>query len=433
MKQNFPLKSCIVFLLIPSLIAACTRSRSSHDKPPLTQPSPYPPDVKQYFVHGDPLKIIQGSTNSPSTPFNENDRILPPLNEVYSLVGVTVFLEKQKDHPESRNINKTNRLQNLESTPALNESFIRQQSKLLEGSRVFRWNPPQRDADHWSFSSTEQKFLLNPDSNGNLQIKEWVLGTNSIPINPIHFSSTHNFEVMSLLVWIDSAEYGRQLIAFYWQKNGPWAARPYPEDRNQNSYNYFFGRNQFIGWDQTKNVTLSLCGSPSQFDYLTQNIIIRSFLNWKIPLNNRLSLNLNRPTQWPAFSDLNVHCLQFINDYNINSDQSLSEPAVTMAHFDGLKYHIIDADVFIFTRELEKIGLTRYGNYYDGNFNLLLSKILAHEFGHFLGLGHEDRKNEQNEYLFSSVMNYNRSVFRPTAFDIQAIYKLYPTLKPNSQ
>jgi hypothetical protein len=391
-KSKSPLNSILAYSLISSLcfMGCAKKNKMSNVEGP---------KVQTYFVNGDPMNFVSGSTGEPSTPFEE-DQIREANN--YLLTSIIRFSEKEVAVPpkENRDLKKENapseRDPNEEKKPEVSQTF----------------NMVEKPNGVWSFESQypgQPKFLLSSDANGKFQIFEVQQKEEKIPITPIHFSCSQNCQMMSFLGRYGDTESGTGLVAFYWIKNEPTPPIPI----GTKVFNYLFGKGVKIPWNNKSPLPVKICGAETR---KIEKTIREAIKSWSQLLTDRLEIQLETADTYPPFSDLNLHCIQVVDNYLTEQDPDIVNSAVTLTVKNPIINQMQDSDIFIFAKELRKFERSSYSD-----FNNLVGTI-RHEFGHFLTLDHE--------FELDSIMSYNRDSIQISLHDAMAIANLYPSTKP---
>ncbi|MBK9039744.1 MAG: matrixin family metalloprotease [Bdellovibrionales bacterium] len=387
-----PLNSILAYSLISSLFfmgCAKENKRSNVEGP----------KVQTYFVNGDPMNFISGSTGEPSTPF-EGDQIREANN--YLLRSINEFMEKEVAVLPNPN-------QDIEEENAPSDNDPSEEKK-PEVSQAY--NMIEKPNGVWSFESqypSQPKFLLNSDTNGKFKIFEVQVGEKKIPVTPIHFSCSQNCQMMSFLGRYDAGESGSSLVAFYWTKNEPTP----PISIGTKVFNYIFGKGVKIPWSNKSPLPVKICGAETR---KIEKPIRQAIESWSQLLTDRLEIELETTDTYPPFSDLNFHCIQFVDNYLTEQDPDIINTAITLSERNPITNQMQDSDIFIFAKERRKVERSS-----DYDFKSLVGTV-RHEFGHLLTLDHE--------FELDSIMSYNRASNQISLHDAMAISNLYPRTKP---
>jgi hypothetical protein len=199
----------------------------------------------------------------------------------------------------------------------------------------------------WSFESQDPgqiKFLLSSDTNGKFKIFALQLGEETLPVTPIHFSCSQNCQKMSFLGRYDAEESGSALVAYYWTKNEPTPPIPI----GAKVFNYIFGKGVKIPWNNKSPLPVKICGAETR---KIEKTIREAIKSWSQLLTDRLEIQLETADTYPPFSDLNLHCIQVVDNYLTEQDPDIVNSAVTLTVKNPIINQMQDSDIFIFAKE----------------------------------------------------------------------------------
>lgn len=342
------------------------------------------------FVKGDPKQIIKGSTLDKKSFIAEKD--IADF-ENYSLSNVWQFTENETIVEEEDTGNPETGNEATEEDQTTQEQVYYSFKKTNDG---YVYSNPRLKLD-LGFSIVDGKLELK-----NL---ETTYGIYNLTI--LHYSQKETKDSFSILAELQDSEDGRVLLSFVFVKKTEQQDIAKVDDH----YKFIMGPGVVLPWSQKKVLQIDVCGN--QF-YSTQRAFDTGLNQWKKALDNRMEIRTNYLTTYPPFSDLNSHCIYTVNDYSTESRPEYMNPASTTTNFDTFKGEIIDADIFVWVKEIEKDGdINNQASYLAG--------VTSHELGHFFGLDH------QFDEQFESIMSYDKTDYL-TEYDYETIEILYPKL-----
>lgn len=343
------------------------------------------------FVKGDPKQLIKGSTLNQSSFITESN-----VNEFsdYSLSNIWQFTENET-------IVEQEDTGNAETG---NEATEDDQTTSVKTYYSFT-----KTADGYIYSNPRMKLDLGFSiNNGKLELKNLETTYGVYDLKVLHYSQKKSKDSFSVLVELQDSDDGRVLLSFVFVKKTEQKQIKKVDDH----YKYIMGPGVVLPWSQKEVLQIDVCGNQ----YKSTEYAFNSGLSqWKKALQNKMSIKTNFLKNYPPFSDLNSHCIYTVNDYSTESRQQYMNPASTTTNFDTFKGEIIDADIFVWVKEVEKDGdINNQASYLAG--------VTAHELGHFFGLDHQFDKN------YESIMSYDDTYYM-TDYDKEAINNLYPNLR----
>ena len=342
------------------------------------------------FVKGDPKQIIKGSTLDKKSFIAEKD---VADFENYSLSNVWQFTENETIVEEEDTGNPETGNEATEEDQTTQEQVYYSFKKTNDG---YVYSNPRLKLD-LGFSIVDGKLELK-----NL---ETTYGVYNLTI--LHYSQKETKDSFSILAELQDSEDGRVLLSFVFVKKTEQQDIAKVDDH----YKFIMGPGVVLSWSQKEVLQIDVCGN--QF-YSTQHAFDAGLDQWKKALSDRMEIKTNYLSTYPPFSDLNSHCIYTVNDYTTEPRPEYMNPASTTTNYDTFKGQIIDADIFVWVKEVEKDGdINSQASYLTG--------VTSHELGHFFGLDH------QFDEQFESIMSYDKTDYF-TEYDYESISILYPKL-----
>ncbi len=354
------------------------------------------PESVVYFVHGDPRRLLKGSTVNKSTFITKENR--DNFNG-FHLSGVSFFRErepqmKKENFAQVEKENSTS-LKDDESAAleTLPYSFIEDGDELLYEAAG---NP--KDSFKLSFKPVNDGYEL-------VGLKA-SSGPDEQAVTVEHYSLKDDGNAFSFLVSWQSAEEGRTLVSITFTSG----AVTKPLIQRSSLYNYILGHFP-IKWEE--DITINLCGSPST---LQQSTVKNSLVAWtrdaqRKPNDSTKEVAYEVKTEFAPFSDLNQHCIYLVSNFRAENSQEFVIAGLTIPQINTSSWELIDSDVMIF---MDIVG--------DG-FTGQANETMTHELGHFFGLGHEFEEEGHDHYR--SIMGYSDGTQNVTQGDFDAIRALY--------
>jgi len=164
----------------------------------------------------------------------------------------------------------------------------------------------------------------------------------------IHLESKHGWKLRQPIFATQSEKFrpGPYRIVF-WKK--PHQLRKF---NHCDKYIYILGAGKKMSWRIPIEGSLSIhtCGAPSMSSNSQKR---RGYVNQA--LKGRLKLSFSAVSTFAPFSDLNEHCIYFTNAYFVDHRSHVFRFAETLSVVSRSRLEILDADVFIYRNELQKI------------------------------------------------------------------------------
>jgi len=379
------LKACLVVLSLCSIttvMSGCGKKKSSRAA-----------NVVEYFIHGDPLLLVEGKEVAGS--FLTPDNVATYNN--FHFISATSFIEREpKAAPTTyEQVEQANTTE----APA---GVLEKQFELLA------YSFSQVSGSRWEYRSAAegQGYRLGFElRNGLLELVDF----NDYPVTAKHYSLKADGKAFSLLVSYEDPTIGKLLTAFYFADS----AVVNPLEKAAQGYAYLFDTVK-IRWDEPLKV--EACGT---MDPLAAETIRLSSLAWfadTAPSATPRPVTVSARATYAPFSDLNQHCIMLIDDFKLENSDDFYTAGVTLPIINLASKRIIDSDVMLFMD---------HGPVYRQTTSGSKSSILMHELGHFYGLGHEFKTDADGNALHPSIMAYRNQTSDITPWDFEAVRELY--------
>jgi len=250
------------------------------------------------------------------------------------------------------------------------------------------------------------------DSNFNLLGTYQSQDSQLFKLTPIHYSLKNDKSAFSILAKGNDEEFGVMLISVVFIK---------PDLRKNVShgstkYNYLLGPGVKARWSSPE-INIDLCTTDVARYYYAQKAI-ESWQDAFASSDTKMKFKFSQKRDYPPFSDLNSQCVYFVNNLIREADEKYSNMGTTFLTLDSQAGKIIDSDIIIWDKEINKIRNYYQKEGHEFNEQQFYYETIMHEYGHYLGLDHQFNPN------VPSVMSY-ADTSKIRAYDIEAINELY--------
>lgn len=263
--------------------------------------------------------------------------------------------------------------------------------------------PEDRDQSGYRFSSVTNTGIYEYSSEGIWKFQFRVKGDrlalesmNDIAVYPLHYSVNPRGDTFSILFWTHGVLMGKQMMNFTFARKENGVV-----EKSRRFNTFIFGENKFRL--ESKQVHLSYCGAVSEME---DKAIQKSFRDWNLDVFG-FQLTIDRPNTYPPFSDVNISCIVPLRKYNFHRSFGFGNSGLTQKAVDVKGGWVVPSDILL---DMNRLQME------DG-----LYPTVTHEFGHYLGLGHEfDMKK--------SIMNWDdgfHTRIHATRRDLEALGDLY--------
>lgn len=185
---------------------------------------------------------------------------------------------------------------------------------------------------------------------------------------------------------------------------------PLPKLTANTFYQFTLGPGVYTHWKSS--IHLNLCGQKS---LALKGKVQKAVSDWNrtLPPDRQISISI---ISTPApFSDLNQHCIYLIDDFMTEPNPKVAGSGFTYNTYDLSKLSIIDSDIFILKKEIEKSG----HEFSSPELQQYIQYAVSHEMGHLLGLDHQFNPE------IESIMSYKFDDVELAPYDKRAIRELY--------
>jgi hypothetical protein len=347
----------------------------------------------EYFVHGNPLILIQGSVQNKQSFLKAAD---VDRYANFTLSGYTGFVEKSlKDPPKT-----WDDVEDDNSTES-EEDQIRDAFKLSDYKFV-----KQTDSS-WSYESSdpEGEKLGFVEKDGVLELKTF----NGYAVQVQHYSLKKDGSAFSVLFTLPTSNQGNALLTLSFASN----ANEEPLVFAPEGYSFLHGSAK-VAWKEP--MKLEACGTFTANEKASIELSVQSwFKDQTVAVVPGPPVAFSFATSFAPFSDLNQQCIHLVRNFKAESSDDFYIAGLAASSVNTASKALIDSDIFLF---LDHAPVRQQLTFAE-------SETLVHEIGHYLGLGHEFRKDEKDQALHPSIMGYSQGTSSISAWDFEAIRSLY--------
>ncbi|WP_141735112.1 hypothetical protein [Oligoflexus tunisiensis] len=348
----------------------------------------------EYFVHGNPTILIQGSTQN-KTSFLKVEELDRYKN--FTLSGFTAFVERSpKDTPKNwDDVEDENSTESEED--AIRKAFELNDFQFVE-TQAGKWSYQDGQADSVELGFVEKDGVLN------------LATFKNFPVQIQHYSLKDDGTAFSVLFTIPTQSEGLALVSLSFASNADVQPLVFAPE----NYSYLFGSAK-VSWKQP--MKLQACGKFSPFEQASIEASIKAWFQDKEVANFTSSqpLAFSFTETYAPFSDLNQQCIHLVRNFKAESSDDFYIAGLAVPSVNAASKSFVDSDVFVFVDHFEVRSELIAGD----------SETLIHEIGHYLGLGHEFRKDENEQALHPSIMGYSQGISSISEWDFAAVRGLY--------
>ncbi len=350
-----------------------------------------------YFVHGNPLSLVEGTQTAPSflTPDNYG------TFNGFHVSGISAFIEQEPQAAPTTYSQVEQNNSTEETDDSIEKLFeMKKYNFVKKSDTAYVYTPDTVTQDDFTVGFTVV--------NGKLTVTD----ISGMPVKEQHYSLKADGKAFSLLVSMDSyASYGRALFVMYFADSSVTQ----PIERASKDF-AFLNDTVKVTWGE--DIKIEACGT---FDDKTKASIESSITAW---LQDPAATAEKRPvtyggvrTTYPPFSDLDVHCVYLVDTLKLENSTDFYTAGATFPVMNLGTKKLVDSDIMLFTSHATVKAQISSGD---------PSAVLMHETGHFFGLGHEFKTDPATgKALHPSIMGYSQGTAQITDWDYEAIRDLY--------
>ncbi|MCB0414857.1 MAG: matrixin family metalloprotease [Bdellovibrionales bacterium] len=376
----------IYMLVLFVVLSSCTKNEEN--KPPAQE-------QEVYYVQGDPINLVEGTTLSDELPFKIDN--LEQFKDSY-IVSSVYFTEKVKEKKYSTS----------EEGRESRKSVYKPKKGALFSFKKYS----SESGDSYGFESDDPdqwRFGFEIDSSGKLYR---LRKPNGFQI--LHVSITPDKKYFNFLIYSNKDKDSKYLVSITFTTD-PINEDIFVSDKNREQYYYLRGPGVIFNWPQ--KVNLDLCYGGYNSKVLLKRVTEAAQM-WNTAIGENI-IQVNLKKNYPPFSDLNSRCVYLNKSFLKNRSGATTFPIFKMA-----ENHFLDSDIFLWDGHLANKYFTSFLQ--DKNklekLDLLaaVKSTIIHELGHFLGLGHNFDYG-----VNTSIMGYKEDYVELQPYDIEAIRALY--------
>lgn len=350
----------------------------------------------EYFVHGDPLQLIAGSTQNKDSFLHADD--LERFNGFHSANAIAFIEREQKETP--RPFSEVEAANSTGADDAEIASIFEVQPFVFvkESESRYVYRPEAQEQKYYTLGFAVEDGVLR------------LTDVDGIVVSVEHYSLKDDGRTMSFLVSYQHPEVGKVLLSLVFADSSVVN----PIVRSTDGYQYLVDTVE-LRWDAP--MQLKACGTFSEAETASLKASVASWLSDpdKTADGATTPVSFEITTDFPPFSDTNTQCIQIIRNFRLESSDSYYTAGVTLPTFNSASKVMTDSDVFVF------FAHGAVSSEFEGE----ASPVLMHELGHYFGLGHEFRTDVLGSPLHPSIMAYSRATDSIAEWDYAAIHALY--------
>lgn len=369
----------IPLLAMAGSFASC---KGKHHKSPIVQ----------YFIHGNPLSLVENTETTPSFLTPEN----MATYDDFHFSGGSSFIEREPVAPPKtyEQVEKDNA---TDTGGAVDGDFeLTKYSFTKESATRFVYGPTNGAKGYKLGFELREGLLVMVDFDG-------------YPVTSKHYSLKTDGKAFSILVAYEDPGIGKLLTAFYFNASDV----SNPIEIASKDFAFLFDTVK-VFWNEP--IDLQACGNISELNAQSIKASVDAWFADESPTSPTRPVTFSTRATHAPFSDLNQHCIFLIKDFKLENSTDFYTAGVTLPVINLATKRIVDADVMLFMDHTQVSRSLDKGE---------KSGVLMHELGHFWGLGHEFKSDAKGAALHPSIMGYSKGTSLITSWDYEAIRDLY--------
>lgn len=389
--------TCTISLALAALLScSAPETKNEHTDNAIGKPA-------VYFFHGDPESLLEDTSPNPNSPFNSSNL------EAFKDFNISKFLIFRSTSPLE---STSEEAETSDAAPVASENEIVDESRIEEDQipnyefQQMEGNFFYKNAGNLKLPSLE--FALQQD---RLELRKLILlDGKTIEIKAKHYSISQDSDLFSILFSFREHD-SDHLGAIYFTKNQTPMTKVKTTDGD---YPYLFGRDIAVGWQKPLN--LSICGKRALAE---RDMIEEAIKKWDETSNMHfggLPYTIQSLDNALPFSDVNQNCIFLVNDYRLTASFEKLALGVAFPVVNATRAQLVAGSIVIFENA-----------HYQFNPHHPIKQTMLHELGHLLGLGHEFKKDDNGNAIYTSVMSYEH-VDEIQKRDLEAVGALYSEL-----
>ena len=345
-----------------------------------------------YFLHGSPLSLIEETTPDLNSPFTvSNIKAFKDFDIAkFDIYRSTSPLKDAGD--DEKDVHRDDEHQ--EEPIELPRYEFKAHNDIYQYKHIGEKNLPVLE-----FAVADERLELVAIS---------YKDSATIDVNAKHYSVSRSGDLFSILFSFNFDD-SEHLGAIYFTKN----QIPITKVKTTNGdYPYLYGRDIAVAWQKPLN--FSICGKRASSNAA---IIEQSIKSWDQLENGRigaLEYTIEMKENAKPFSDVNQNCIFFVDSYRLVASLEKVALGLAIPVVNRTRSELVSGSALIFENAHRQIGSDTF-----------MGPVIRHEIGHLLGLGHEFKKDEKGNAVYTSIMSYE-DVETIQQRDFEAIDALYP-------